>query len=108
MASFPRLVVANSGRQFCTLCRCNDALLAGALGTVSAPAFSLHGRGNHPAGIWAQYSAVDRESFWDCAVWRPSVWTRSADLCAAVVGLLGHPAVHGRRAVSSPDCGLDA
>src|ERR1700680_3235066 len=102
MASLPRLVVANPDRQFHALCRRNYAFFLGALGALSTPAFSLHSHRSHPAGIWAEHSAADRQSFWDHATWRPAVWAGSAFLFGSVVRLLGQPPVHGRRAVCSP------
>jgi len=70
VASFPRLVVANPDRQFHALCRRSHAFFPGALGALSAPALSLHGDRNYPAGIWTEYSAADRKSSWDHATGR--------------------------------------
>ena len=106
VASFPRLVVANSGCQFYTLCRRNDPFFAGALGALSTPALSLHIYRNRPAIIGAKHSAVDRESFGGHATGWPAVWARSTSLRGNVVGLLGHPPLHDRGSVSFNHCGL--
>src|SRR5260370_36576261 len=79
----------------------------GALGALSAPAFSLHGNRNYPAGIWPEHSAVDRQSSWDHANGRPVVWTRPTLLFGSVVRLLGQPPLHDRRAVFASHSRLD-
>ena len=107
LASLPRLVVADSGRQFHALCRGHNPFRAWAVGALSAPAFPLHLYRNHPADFRFEHPAAARQPFRNRAAGRRDVRARPATLRGAAVGLLGRPSLHDVRAICAADGGVD-
>src|ERR1039458_4572448 len=108
MVVVPHLVVANFDCQRHALRRSCDAFLARPVGTLSAAAFSLHGRGNHPTAAGLEHPALARQPLWSRASRWLAVRARSDQLCSAAAGLLGRKTAHDRGAVRAVDDRVDA
>src|SRR5262249_54080983 len=101
------LVVANSDRQFDALRRGRDAFLAWPMGALSATAFSLHRRRDHPACARLEHSTLARQSLRGSASLGLGIRPRTGPLRIDAICLLGQETAHDRGAVHSAHDRMD-